>query len=472
MDSRERAKVLFFEGNRLRADGLSAQAEQCWREAISLLPDFSEAHANLALLLDQCGFKGEAEKHYRHALACDPDDGQTQLNLAVMLAGQKRFSAAQAAYRDALRLLPNSAVAWSNLGVLQACMKRENDAERSYRRAIALDPDYALAQFNFSYLLLRQGRYAEGWRCLEARNWYAPLESYLDCPRWHGEALDGKSLLIGVEAGQGDMIMLCRYAAVLKSRGARQVTLLCHPALKALFSTVDGVDSVIAVNEAVPKRGWDFWTPPFSIPFHCQTRLDSIPARLPYLHADADKAACWAARLQHDSAPGELRVGLCWRGNPRFENDDQRSLPALDILAPLGAVIGVRFFSLQKGAGEELAAQPPAGLKLVDLAPQLCDFSDTAAIIENLDLVISVDTAVSHLAGALGKRCWLLLPAYKTDWRWLTGRSDSPWYPGVMRLFRQRAMGDWTGVVGELVTALTQQVSSSENRPPQLLTSV
>ena len=461
MDSRSRAEALFFEGNRLRADGASAQAEQCWREAIRRWPDFAEVHANLALLLDQCGRKSEAEKHYAHSLACNPDQGQVHLNLAVMLAGQKRVGPAQSAYRAAIRLIPESAVAWSNLGVLQASMKHEADAERSYLTAIELDPDYALARFNFSYLLLRQGRYAEGWRCLEARNWYASLEKYLDCPRWRGESLDGKSLLIGVEAGQGDMIQLCRYAAVLKARGARSITLLCHPALKTLFASLDGVDSVIAVNEAVPKSGWDLWTPPFSIPFYCQTRLDSIPARLPYLHADADKAACWSARLAHDSTPDELRVGLCWKGGRSFENDDQRSLPALEILAPLGAVAGVRFFSLQKGAGEEQAEPPPAGLPLVDLAPQLGDFSDTAAIIENLDLVISVDTAVAHLAGALGKRCWLLLPDYKTDWRWLTERSDSPWYPEVIRLFRQRAMGDWSSVVGELVASLEQLADSS-----------
>ena len=288
-------------------------------------------------------------------------------------------------------------------------MKQEKDAERSYLTAVELDPDYALAKFNFSYLLLRQGRYDEGWRCLESRNWYALLEDYLECPRWQGESLRGKSLLIGVEAGQGDMIQLCRYAAVLKARGASAITLLCHPALKTLFSTVAGVDAVIAVNEAVPKRGWDVWTPPFSIPFHCQTRLDNIPARLPYLSADPHRAACWAARLAHDSTPGELRVGLCWKGSASFENDDQRSLPALATLAPLGAVAGVRFFSLQKGVGEDQAAQPLTCLPLVNLAPQLRDFSDTAAIIENLDLVISVDTAVAHLAGALGKLCWLLL---------------------------------------------------------------
>ena len=449
MDSITRAEALFFEGNRLRADGLSPQAEQCLREAIGWRPGFAEAHANLALLLDQSGRKVEAESHYRRSLAIDPDAGQVHLNLAVMLAGQKRFAPAEAAYRAAIRLMPGSAVAWSNLGVLQACVKQEDDAERSYLMAIALDADYALARFNFSYLLLRQGRYEEGWRCLEARNWYAPLEQYLRCPRWRGESLDGKSLLIGVEAGHGDMIQFCRYAAVLKARGARQITLLCHPALKTLFASLDGVDSVIALNEAVPKSGWDFWTPPFSIPFHCQTRIDSIPAHLPYLSADAQKAAFWSARLRGDSVPGELRVGLCWKGSASFENDDQRSLPALDILAPLGEVAGCCFFSLQVG-------EAPAGLPLIDLAPQLADFSDTAAVIENLDLVISVDTAVAHLAGALGKRCWVLLPDYKTDWRWLTGRSDSPWYPHVMRLFRQPAIGDWASVVGELRRALEQ----------------
>ena len=455
MDTLTRAEALFFEGNRHHADGLSLQAEQSLREAIRLLPDFAEAHANLGLLLDQSGRKAEAEIHYRRSLAINPDEGQVHLNLAVMLAGQKRFAPAEASYREAIRLMPESAVAWSNLGVLQACLKQEADAERSYLTAIALDADYAQAQFNFSYLLLRQGRYEEGWRCLEARNWYAPLEQYLSCPRWRGESLDGKSLFIGVEAGHGDMIQLCRYVAILKARGAREITLLCHPALKTLFLTLDGVDSVIAFNEAVPTGGWDFWTPPFSVPFYCQTRLDSIPAHLPYLHADPGQVACWSARLHADGAPGELRVGLCWKGGAAFENDDQRSLPALEILAPLGAVAGVRFFSLQ--VGEDQAAQP-VGLELVDLGPQLADFSDTAALIENLDLVISVDTAVAHLAGALGKRCWVLLPDYKTDWRWLTERSDSPWYPEVMRLFRQRAMGDWASVVSELARALDQLV--------------
>ncbi|WP_301100826.1 glycosyltransferase family 9 protein [Propionivibrio sp.] len=436
------------------ADGRMLLAEQCFRAAIGLWPDFAEAHANLGLLLDQCGLKVEAETHYLHSLACNPDEGQVHLNFAVLLAQQKRFDEADAAYRETIRLLPASAVAWSNLGVLQACRKQEVEAECSYRTAIALDANYKLAQFNFSYLLLRQGRFEEGWRCLEARNWYAPLEKRLACPRWRGESLQGKSLLIGFEAGHGDMIQFCRYAAVLKAQGAGEISLLCHPALKTLFATVAGVDTVIAFDEALPTSSWDFWTPPFSIPFYCQTRLDTIPASLPYLRADSSRREYWSALLLRDSSPAEVRVGLVWKGNPVFENDDQRSLPALDRLAPLGASTGVRFFSLQKGAGEEEAAQPPAGLQLVNLGPQLADFADTAAVIENLDLVISVDTAVAHLTGALGKPCWLLLPDYKTDWRWLAERTDSPWYPGVMRLFRQPCMGDWTSVLDEVSCAL------------------
>jgi len=384
------------------------------------------------------------------------------VNLGVLLLGQKRFDEAEAAYRQALKLMPESAAAWSNLGVLQACRKQEVEAERSYRTAIALNAHYSLAKFNFSYLLLRQGRFEEGWRYLEARNWYAPLEKFLTCPRWQGEALAGKSLLIGIEAGHGDMIQFCRYASVLKAQGVAQISVICHPALKTLFATLNDVDSIMAVDEPLAVTAWDFWTPPLSIPYYCQTRLDSIPATLPYLRADRAKLDNWSSRLPRDSAHPELRVGLAWKGNPRFENDADRSLPHLEILASLGQITGIRFFSLQKGAGEDETKTPPVGLSIVPLGPQITDFSDTAAIVANLDLVICVDTAVAHLTGAMGKACWLLLPDYKTDWRWLAGRNDSPWYPKVMRLFRQPRMGDWTTVMTEVRAALQELVAQSK----------
>jgi Tfp pilus assembly protein PilF len=460
------AEALFYEGNRCWAAGDMAGAEECFRAAIRCSPDLAEAHANLGLLLDQSARKVEAETHYRSSLAANPECGQTQLNLAVMLAEQKRFADAEDAYARALELLPDSAAAWSNFGVLQACRKYEETAEESYRRALTLDPDYALARFNLSYLLLRQGRFDEGWAALEARDWYAPLEAYFDCPRWQGEDLGGKSLLIGIEAGYGDMIQFSRYAALLKARGAARVTLLCHPPLKTLFMSLAAVDSVIACDEPIPASGWDVWTPPLSLPCHCRTRLESIPADLPYLRADPEKAAYWRSFLGADAVSADLRVGLVWKGNPRFENDADRSLSSLALLAPLWTVAGVRFYSLQKGAGEHEAAtsSAPAGLPLTDVAPAIADFADTAAIVDNLDLVICVDTAIAHLAGALGKPCWLLLPDYKTDWRWLAGRSDSPWYPGVLRLFRQPAGGDWPPLIDAVRVALHERVADALQR--------
>lgn len=457
-----RAEALFFAGNRHMASRDFPQAERCFREALRLVPDFAETHSNLGLLLDQAGRQVEAEYHYVHALTCNPHYLQTYLNLGGLLTVQKRFEEAETVYRLALELHPNSPAVWSNLGVLQACQKQEAAAERSYRTALELDAEYRLASFNFSYLLLRQGRFEEGWRHLEARDWYAPLEKHLTCPRWRGEPLDGKTLLIGFEAGHGDMVQFCRYAAVLKSQYAVFIGLICHPALKKLFDSLEGVDSVFSFAEPLPASGWDYWTPPFSIPFYCQTRLDSMPAKLPYLRADREKIEDWSSRLVTDSGPSGLRIGLVWKGNPLFENDQDRSLPHLETLAPLGEITGIRFFSLQKGAGEEEAAHPPIGLPIVNLGPELFDFADTAAVIEHLDLVISVDTAVAHIAGAMSKPCWVLLPDYKTDWRWLTERSDSPWYPGVLRLFRQPRMGDWATVVTEVRTALQALVAKFE----------
>ncbi|MDO8932473.1 MAG: tetratricopeptide repeat protein [Rhodocyclaceae bacterium] len=452
--ARAEAEALFHDGNRRMRTGDLAGAEACFREALRLLPDFAEALGNLGLLLEGRGAAAavEAEACYRRSLELNPNYPQMHLNLGALLLDRKCFAAAETAFLDAIQLDPASPVGWTALGVLLACTQREAEAERRYRSAMTLDGRYAAAQFNLAYLLLRQGRFEEGWRRLEARDWYAALQMRLACPRWQGEALAGKSLLIGFEAGHGDMIQFCRYAAVLKAQGAARIGLVCHPPLKSLFATLAGVDAVFAFDEDVDGADWDCWTPPLSIPYHCRTRLDTIPAALPYLHATPERIARWAGELP----AGGLRVGLAWRGNPRFENDADRSLASLAVLAPLGAVAGVRFVSLQKGAGEDEAAHPPPGLPLVDLGSCIEDFADTAAIIAGLDLVISVDTAVAHLAGALGKRCWVLLPDYKTDWRWLTERGDSPWYPQVMRLFRQPAGGDWTPVVAELAAALEQ----------------
>lgn len=389
-------------------------------------PPFSAiAYADLGLLLHNTGREHEAEKLYRRALALDP--GLVQVHV--------------------------------NLGVLLACAKREEEAEQCYRSALALVPDDRDAHYNLAYLLLRQGRYEEGWHCLEHRNWNDRLAATMNLPRWRGEQLEGKCILIGIEGGHGDMIQFSRYAAELKRRGAVRVSVLCHPSLKRLMPTVDGVDDAISLGAPAVSYEWDYWTPPQSLPYVLGTRLDTIPARLPYLSPLPRLAQKWAQELGDTPTdlPRDLRVGMAWKGNPGFENDAERSLPSLHTLAALGQVPGVRFFSLQKGRGEDEAAQPP--FPMVELGSRLGDFADTAAVISQLDLVIAVDTAVAHLAGALGKPCWLLLPHYKTDWRWMDAREDSPWYPQVMRLFRQDAGGTWSPVVDRVRQALQERVA-------------
>jgi Flp pilus assembly protein TadD len=458
------AKTLFEQGTRLMQSGELAGAEACFAEALRIAPDFAEGHANFGLLLARLGQRHKAEMHCRRSLDLNPAYSQTHLNLGVLLAEDGRFDEAEAAYAQAIALNPFAPAGWSNLGVLYACNGQEAEAEHCYRKAIALDPDYAKAHFNLAYLLLRRGDFAEGWARLEWRDWYTALAAQLTAPRWQGEALAGKSILLGIEAGHGDMIQFCRYAAVLRQMGAARVGMLCHPALKTLFAGLDSVDEVIALDEPLPPSGWDYWTPPLSIPYHCGTRLDSIPAAIPYLHAAPDCVKSWAAQLPQ----ARLRVGLVWKGNPHFENDAERSLPSLALLQPLAAVKAagnVHFISLQKGAGEDEAMQAPGALRPVNLGPWLKDFADTAAVIMNLDLVITVDTAVAHLAGALGKPCWVLLPDFKTDWRWLRGRIDSPWYPGSMRLFRQQRAGDWEPVIAEVGEALEQFVACARQLP-------
>jgi Flp pilus assembly protein TadD len=450
---------LFYSGTNLMNAGDIAGAERVFREALQFDPDFAEVHANLGLLLDQTQRCDEAERHYRRALELSPEQTQTWLNLGALLAAGKRHDEAEAAYRRALALDDTSDAAWSNLGALLACTKREAEAEQCYRTVLARTPDHRNAAFNLAYLLLRQGHYEEGWQRLEARDWYAAFEQQLGCARWRGEPLAGKSLLITPETGHGDMIQFCRYAALLKDTGAARVSVLCHPGLKTLFATLASVDEVISLDEPLPATERDYWVPPLSLPFLFQTRLDTIPAQLPYLAARPERIEHWATQMGESA--GRMRIGVAWRGNPRFENDADRSLPSLATLAPLAELTDIHWYSLQKGATEsELVSMP----NIVDIGNHVADFADTAAVVANLDLVITVDTAVAHLTGALGKPCWVLLPDYKTDWRWLTDRTDTPWYPGVMRLFRQDATGTWNSTVAALHVALCSELSRRPDR--------
>lgn len=433
---------LAIQGGQLLAAGDIAGAEALFQLALEQDAGQVFALSNLAWLREQQGRLTEAESLYLRAIDGAPDDAHLLQNLGAVLLRQRKMFDAERVKLRVLALAPDLPSAWSNLGALYAGMQRETQAERCYRQAIALDAAYARARYNLSYLLLRQGRLAEGWQMLESRARPTAFGGYFAFARWQGQALAGKSILICPEAGMGDMLMLCRYAPRLQALGAARVSLLCHAPLARLLRGAAGVDQVIAIGEDMAREGWDYWLPVLSLPGLCGTTLESIPAEVPYLQLPAPAAARPAAL--------PLRVGLAWKGNVRHENDGARSLASLDVLAPLGAVAGVEFFSLQKGAGENEVCR---AISFVAGGAALQDMADTAALIASLDLVISVDTAVAHLAGALGKPCWLLLPDYLPDWRWLAGRNDSPWYPS-MRLFRQPALGGWDPLIAYMAEEL------------------
>ena len=451
----------YLDGNRRMAVGDALGAEECFWQAIALQPEHGGARANLGYLKELRGDLLEAEFHYLHAIALLPDNAQLYQNLGVLLQKAKRFDESEAAARMALDIAPESPPAWNQLGVLLACVKREQEAEACYRRALELDEDYPKARFNLAYILLRQGRFAEGWPLLESRWHFDSLAQPFNCPSWEGEPLSGKSVVIVSEAGQGDMIHFSRYAAMLKNAGAVRVAVACPPALRRLMAGLEGVDEVYVQQGAMPGSGWDFWTHPMRLPALFGTDLSTIPST-PYITPDPELVRYWGGMLPQKG----MRVGLAWKGNPQFENDGERSLPSLHTLSPLADISDdgtLHFVSLQKGDSEAEALTPPAGMTLQAIAPRLQDFADTAGVIANLDLVISVDTAVAHLAGALGKPCWLLLPDHRCDWRWLTERSDTPWYPS-MRLFRQPPGGGWATVILEVASELRLKLTSDTRR--------
>jgi Flp pilus assembly protein TadD len=434
------------------------EAEQCYRKAISLDPDNPEAYTNLGLVLELQMRDEEAEQCHRKAAELNPGSAKIHSNLAGLLANRYTGSPeAEDHYLQAIALSPGSAPPYSNFGVFLTNLKRDDEAEKRFRQALRLDPCYQLAHLNLGFLLLSQGRFDEGWIQHESRyspglpDGVIPLPD-LPYPKWQGESLTGKSLLVWPEQGLGDEIQFCRFLPQMKKKwGLHHITYVCKAPLKGLMETLEGVDTVIAFNEVEsPIQPHDYWTLPLSLPLYWKGGAGTFPVQIPYLKALPERIARWKPRLPGDG----FRVGLVWRGNAKHHNDDDRSLPGLATLAPLWTMPGVQFVSLQKGLGEDGAGDLPKGLPLLDLAPDIADFSDTAAIVDQLDLVICVDTAVAHLAGALGKACWVLLPAYRTDWRWLRGRSDSPWYPGVMRLFRQTHRGDWSLVIEEVRESL------------------
>ncbi len=444
-----------------RKTGRLPEAVSSYQRAIALQPENVETHISLGNCLKAQNRLPEALNCYRRAVKLQASHAGAHYNLASGLAETACFSEAETHFRAALTLRPDYYQAHGNLANTLQQQGRYAEAESAYRRAIEIRADYPEACNNLAMLLLSLGRYAEGWPLYEARHHphklrrsAVPPESPSPC--WRGESLAGKSLLLWPEQGFGDEIQFARYAPLLKARGLTHLTLVCKAPLKALLATLDGVDTVITANEALPPH--NFWSFPLSLPLLLGTTLQRIPATLPYLHADPQRLALWRPRLP---ASGR-RIGLVWQGNSAHGNDAHRSLPGLASLAPLWSVPDLHFISLQKGRGELEAATPPVGQDILALGQDIGDFADSAAIVAQLDLVICVDTAIAHLAGALGIPCWVLLPAVGCDWRWLHARSDSPWYPGVLRLFRQKVAGDWQSTVAQVAQALQKRSAGND----------
>ncbi|MBF0183981.1 MAG: tetratricopeptide repeat protein [Magnetococcales bacterium] len=446
-------------GTLLQAQKQFAEAESCYRQALHYSGDRVEIRNNLATLLQEVGRAAEAEGLYRQALQQDPDYAVTYCNLGSLLFEQKRAVEAEAIYRRALCLQPDYAEVLNNLGNLLKELRRTQEAEACYRQALTLQPSYRQAQWNLGLLLLSHGRYQEGWPCYEVRLQLDKAEwrQLEDLPfvRWQGESLQGKSILVAPEQGFGDQIQFCRYLPLLKERGAAWLTVLCSVLLRPLFACLPGVDQVLAFEQVTVYPRHDYWVSMLSLPAQFASTLPTIPNHLPYLQASAERINWWRPLLPRMG----MRVGLFWRGRatPR---DVTRSVPSLLLLTPLWSVAGVTFISLQKGEGEEEASRAPLGQPLLPLGGMIRDFADTAAIVSQLDLLITVDSAVAHVAGALGKPCWLMLSWWDSDWRWLLERTDSPWYPGVMRLFRQQQLDDWSSVIAEVAVQLAIAVKA------------
>ena len=446
-------------GKLLHETGRHAEAEAAYRQALALKPDYAPAYNNLGVICAAANRHAEAFDAYRLALALRPDFAEAYNNRGVLLTETLRHEEAETDFQRAIALLPGYAEAHNNLGVLLKNRKRYADSEAAYRQALRLRPDYADARFNLALLLLLLGRLAEAWPLYEARNHPDKSDGNpvppLPFPQWRGEPLAGKSLLVWHEQGFGDDIQFCRFIPELKAQGAAAIGLVCRPPLAPLLATLAGLDAVHAEEAGARIPYYDYWTLPMSVPLHYGLTLDNIPAALPYLHALPERLAQWRARLP----PAGPRVGLVWKSYPGHSNCGLRSLPGLATLAPLWTVPGVQFVSLQKGAAEDEARDPPPGLAWTQLGTEIQDFADSAAILAQLDLLISVDTAVVHLAGALGKPCWVMLP-YQVDWRWQEQPADSDWYPQVMRLFRQSPAEDWDEVAGQVAEALRRWVGS------------
>lgn len=437
--------ALYNQASVLRKLGRHAEALKSFDRVLAIKPDYGKAHNNRGTVLELLGRREDALASYNRALALDPDFVEALNNRANALLKLYRFDEAVVCYDRALAINPNHAEVLKNSSNVLGCLGRHQEALARCSRASVIRPSYADAHWNEALLRLRLGDFSGGWEKYEWR-WQreerAKTLRAFPQPLWLGQApIAGKTILVHHEQGFGDTIQFARYAKLLVQRGAR-VILEVQPPLKSLLSPLGSNIQVIGRGEAIPS--FDLHCPLLSLPLAFRTEMSTIPAEVPYLTAPSDRIEQWNERLPPRRG---LRVGIVWSGNATHKDDHNRSI-ALARLLPLFDAPDIEFVSLQKELRESDASVLTETPRILDIGRQFGDFSDTAAAVALVDLVISVDTSVVHLAGALGKPVWVLLP-FCPDWRWLLDRDDSPWYP-TARLFRQPGIGDWDSVIGQV----------------------
>ena len=412
-----------------------------YREVLADRPDSTVAQHFVGVIHYQRGSLAEALPLLEHSVAQNRTEPEYRNNLGLALLAADREDEAIAQYRAAIALKEDHAVAWNNLGIALQAKNETRLAIDAFRRALALKSDFARARWNLALALLLDGRFEEGWREYEIRLELPELGGrgeILPGPTWQGEDLSGKTLLVQIEQGLGDTLQFVRYASSIAAQGARCV-IRCPRALGPLLATVPGVAEVVLETDALPR--YDFHVPLLSIARIVGTTARTIPSHVPYLSVDGGRRA--TARKALAPAGDRHRVGLCWAGSPANSNDRNRSM-ALALFAPLFELPGIAWFSLQAGEAAKQLAVTPAAAHVVPL-PLGTQLVDTAALIAELDLIVTVDTGIAHLAGALAKTTWMLIP-FAPDWRWQLGREDSPWYP-TLRIFRQPRLRDWASVI-------------------------
>jgi tetratricopeptide (TPR) repeat protein len=437
----------------LRRQDKAKESIPHYEHALRLDPTSPGILTNLGIALRDVGRATQALDCFWHALQRRPEEAAAHINYGAALRDLGRLDEAEAAYRTALRLQPGLAEAEVNIGALRQDRMRHEAAIRHFDRALAMTPDLVAAKWNKALSLLALGRYEEGWALYESGLGHRHLrgvDRHPPAKRWDGAPCPGKRLLLRAEQGFGDALQFVRYARLCRERGATAIV-LAPPALGRLFAHCPGVHAVV---ETLAEAAYDFHIPMMSLPFAFKTTLATIPAETPYVFVSEAARTQWAPCFEGTGRP---RVGLVWAGNPREHHaqahlvDRRRSMRLEDFL-PFFTVKDIAFHSLQKDAPPDLIAGLGLGGRLIDRMPDVADFMDTAALIEQLDLVISVDTSVVHLAGAMGKPVWLL-SRFDACWRWLGNQQTNPWYP-TARVFGQPAPGDWETVVANVVEAL------------------